>query len=127
MFPVAYHYIMRFHKVVCEMSKACFEQVQQCCLGLLNFSLAMCVACRVMHVRGVQVAMVGAVGQDYVHRVLSTYDPKSAIEMVHKRGALTSPNCKPLLGLLDQLGVTRCDSHAVAPPGKPGVPPKLPT
>lgn len=38
---------------------------------------------------------------------LSTNDPQSAIADIQQRGALQDPRCRPLLGLLDQLGLTR--------------------
>jgi hypothetical protein len=38
---------------------------------------------------------------------LSTNDPQSAIADIQQRGALQDPRCRPLLGLLDQLGLPR--------------------
>ena len=38
---------------------------------------------------------------------LSTNDPQSAIADIQARGALQDPRCRPLLGLLDQLGLCR--------------------
>ncbi len=54
-----------------------------------------------------QVPLVGAVGQDYVHTVLSSTDPQSALKEIQKRGAFKNRRCEPLLRLLDQLGLKR--------------------
>jgi hypothetical protein len=56
----------------------------------------------------VQTPLVAGLGQDYVKNTLSTSkNPQTAIREVQNRGALHNPRCKPLLGLLDQLGCTR--------------------
>ncbi|BDA45944.1 Negative elongation factor B [Coccomyxa sp. Obi] len=57
-----------------------------------------------------QVPLVGAVGQDYVHTVLSSTDPQSALKEIQKRGAFKNRRCEPLLRLLDQLGLKRSDT-----------------
>lgn len=54
-----------------------------------------------------QTPLVGAVGQSYVQRILSHNDPLKAIQLVQSRAGLTATNTKPLLGLLDQVGITR--------------------
>lgn len=64
-----------------------------------------------MHYEHVQVPLVGAVGQDYVHTVLSSMDPQNALREIQKRGAFKDRRCEPLLRLLDQLGAKRC-AHA---------------
>ena len=55
-----------------------------------------------------QAPLVGAVGQEYVHSVLSSLDPQSALREVQRRGAFANKRCDPLLRLLDNLGVKRC-------------------
>ncbi|GAB4814531.1 hypothetical protein N2152v2_001577 [Parachlorella kessleri] len=69
-----------------------------------------------------QTPLVGSAGQEYVQAsepcdrfgrcvTLSTNDPQSAIGDIQARGALQDPRCRPLLGLLDQLGMCRAESH----------------
>ena len=55
-----------------------------------------------------QVPLVGAVGQDFVHTVLSSTDPQSALREIQKRGAFKNRRSEPLLRLLDHLGLKRC-------------------
>lgn len=55
--------------------------------------------------------LVGNVGQEYVQSTLTTMDPLSAIQDIQARGALQDPRCQPLVGLLDQLGLTRAEAH----------------
>ncbi|PRW60598.1 Negative elongation factor B [Chlorella sorokiniana] len=55
--------------------------------------------------------LVGNVGQEYVQNTLTTMDPLSAIQDIQNRGALQDPRCGPLIGLMDQLGLTRAESH----------------
>lgn len=55
----------------------------------------------------VQVPLVGAVGQDYVHTVLQSMDPQSALKEIQRRGAFKNKRCEPLLRLLDHLGLQR--------------------
>ena len=50
-----------------------------------------------------------AVGQEYVHQKLSTKNPIEAITEINRYASLQDPRCKPLLGLLDQLGAPRSD------------------
>lgn len=52
--------------------------------------------------------LVGQAGQEFVQNTLSTHDPLEAIAEIQRRGGLPDPRCAPLLGLLDQLGVSRC-------------------
>ncbi len=54
-----------------------------------------------------QVPLVGAVGQEYVHNVLSSTDPQSALKEIQRRGAFKNRRCEPLLRLLDHLGAKR--------------------
>lgn len=51
--------------------------------------------------------LVGQAGQEFVQNTLSTHDPLEAIAEIQRRGGLPDPRCGPLLGLLDQLGVSR--------------------
>ena len=48
-----------------------------------------------------------APGRPLPQVTLSTNDPQSAIADIQRRGALQDPRCRPLLGLLDQLGLPR--------------------
>lgn len=55
--------------------------------------------------------LLGVRGQEYVQARLSTADPTSAIKDIQTHGALKDERCVPLLGLLDQLGLPRSESH----------------
>ena len=55
--------------------------------------------------------LIGSVGQEYVQNTLSTNDPVTAIGDIQTRIALPDPRCRPFLGMLDQLGLSRADSH----------------
>jgi hypothetical protein len=55
--------------------------------------------------------LVGNVGQDFVQATLTTMEPLSAIQEIQARGALQDPACVPLIGLMDQLGLARAESH----------------
>jgi len=55
--------------------------------------------------------LIGAEGQGFVQTALSTADPARAIAEIQERGAMRDPRCKPLLDLLDQLGLARSESH----------------
>ncbi|PSC68506.1 Negative elongation factor B [Micractinium conductrix] len=55
--------------------------------------------------------LVGNVGQEYVQSTLTTMDPLSAIQDIQAQSSLQDPRCRPLIGLLDQLGITRAESH----------------
>ena len=55
--------------------------------------------------------LIGNVGQEFVQTVLSTNDPATALTDIQTRAALSDPRCRPLLGLLDQLGLGRAESH----------------
>lgn len=50
--------------------------------------------------------LIGAAGNDYVMDLLSREHPQTAIQKIQKRASLHHPLCAPLLGLVDQLGVT---------------------
>ena len=50
---------------------------------------------------------MGAVGQEYVHSVLTSMNPQAAVREVQKQGSFRSRRCTPLLELLDQLGLKR--------------------
>ena len=58
-------------------------------------------------VLNVQAPLVRAVGQEYVHQQLSAKKPTDAIKAIKQHASLPDPRCKPLLGLLDQLGAPR--------------------
>ena len=55
----------------------------------------------------VQAPLVGEVGQEYVHSVLTSMNPQAAVKEVQKQGSFCNRRCKPLLELLDQLGLKR--------------------
>ena len=57
-----------------------------------------------------QAPLVGAVGQEYVHTVLTSMNPQNAVKEIQKHGAFRNKRCKPVLELLDQLGLKRCFS-----------------
>ena len=59
----------------------------------------------------VQAPLVGAVGQEYVHTVLTSMNPQNAVKEIQKHGAFRNKRCKPVLELLDQLGLKRCPFH----------------
>jgi len=65
---------------------------------------------------GMQEALVGGVGQEYVQSVLSTTDPASAVAQIQRHAGLRDPTARPLLQLLDQLG----RSQGGGPPGSAG-------
>ena len=50
---------------------------------------------------------MGVVGQEYVRDCLVTKGP-GALKEIGARAGLRDPRCAPLLGLLDQLGFSRC-------------------
>jgi len=54
--------------------------------------------------------IIGNVGQEFVQSALSN-DPIAGINEIQARASLADPRCRPLLGLLHQLGVNRTDSH----------------
>ncbi len=71
-----------------------------------------------------QAPLVGAVGQEYVHSVLTSMNPQNAVKEIQKHGAFRNKRCKPVLELLDQLGLKRCPpmplflpSHSTEVPG----------
>jgi len=56
-------------------------------------------------------SLVGNVGQDFVQNTLTTRGPKEAIDLIQLKGTFKNPRCQPVLGLLDQLGLDRRESH----------------
>ena len=54
-----------------------------------------------------QAPLVGAVGQEYVHSVLTSMNPQNAVKEIQKHGAFRNKRGKPVLELLDQLGLKR--------------------
>lgn len=57
--------------------------------------------------RKVEAPLVGQLGQEFVQTMLSTQEPLQAIAEIQNRCGLPDPRCGTLLGLLDQLGVSR--------------------
>ena len=56
-----------------------------------------------------QAPLVGELGQSTIQKVLShTENPSNAIREIQIKASLRNPHCRPLLSLLDELGVTRC-------------------
>lgn len=55
--------------------------------------------------------LVGEHGQEYIQSLLSTTDPVTAITEIQQKGGIQDSRCTPLLGLLDQLGLSRAESH----------------
>ena len=55
--------------------------------------------------------LVGNVGQEFVQNTLSGNDPRKAVELIQQKGSFRDSRCQPLLGLLDQLGLERAESH----------------
>ena len=52
---------------------------------------------------------MGELGQSTIQSVLShTEHPGNAIKEIQIKASLRNPRCRPLLSLLDELGVTRC-------------------
>lgn len=55
-----------------------------------------------------QTPLVGQLGQSTIQKVLSvTENPGNAIGEIQIKASLRNPQCRPLLSLLDDLGVTR--------------------
>lgn len=54
--------------------------------------------------------LVGTVGQDFIQSMLAK-NPKDAIDAIQHKASFRNPRCQPLLGLLDQLGLERRESH----------------
>lgn len=55
--------------------------------------------------------LVGHVGQEFVQNKLTSGNPKEAVTVIQQKGSFDNPRCQPLLGLLDQLGLERRESH----------------
>ncbi len=57
---------------------------------------------------GLQQPLVGELGQSTIQSVLShTEQPGNAIKEIQIKASLRNHHCRPLLSLLDELGVTR--------------------
>ena len=55
-----------------------------------------------------QAPLVGDAGQTFVTETLGSAKPQKAIQAIQQAASLQDPRTKPLLGLLDHLGVSRC-------------------
>ncbi|KAL3145434.1 hypothetical protein ABBQ38_001680 [Trebouxia sp. C0009 RCD-2024] len=56
--------------------------------------------------------LVGELGQSTIQKVLShTENPGNAIREIQMKASLRNPHCRPLLSLLDELGITRLETH----------------
>lgn len=55
--------------------------------------------------------LVGHVGQEFIQNKLTTGNPTEAVAVIQQKGTFNNPRCQPLLGLLDQLGLERRESH----------------
>ena len=51
---------------------------------------------------------MGDAGQTFVTETLGSEKPQKAIQLIQQAAALQDPRTKPLLSLLDHLGVSRC-------------------
>lgn len=59
-----------------------------------------------------QQPLVGELGQSTIQSVLShTEQPGNAIKEIQLKASLRNHHCRPLLSLLDELGVTRLETH----------------
>lgn len=54
-----------------------------------------------------QAPLVGDAGQTFVTETLGSERPQKAIQLIQQAAALQDPRTKPLLSLLDHLGVSR--------------------
>lgn len=57
------------------------------------------------------VPLIGGVGVDFVANTLTTFAPEEAIREVQAKGALSKDGCLPLLGMLDQMSMSRLEAH----------------
>ena len=55
--------------------------------------------------------LLGDAGKNFVQTKLQTVGPAEAIAEIQSRGAIQDGRCRPLLGLLDHLGVSRAEAH----------------
>jgi hypothetical protein len=55
-------------------------------------------------------ALVGQVGQDFIQNTLLG-NPVESVAVIQQKCTFDNPRCQPLLGLLDQLGLERRESH----------------
>lgn len=55
--------------------------------------------------------LVGHVGQEFIQNMLTGGNPTEAVAVIQQKGTFANPRCQPLLGLLDQLGLQRRESH----------------
>eukprot|EP00891_Asterochloris_glomerata_P009209 jgi/Astpho2/9209/Aster-07167 len=55
--------------------------------------------------------LIGATGKSFVQQLLANSKPAEALRDIQQRGGMANPRCKPLLGMLDYLHVSRLDAH----------------
>lgn len=55
--------------------------------------------------------LIGMDGRDFVSNKLAELAPNQAVREIQSRAGLQHPLCVPLLGLADQLSITRHDAH----------------
>ena len=54
-----------------------------------------------------QEPLIGATGKSFVQQLLANSKPAEALKDIQQRGGMANPRCKPLLGMLDYLHVSR--------------------
>ena len=54
-----------------------------------------------------QEPLIGATGKSFVQQLLANSKPAEALRDIQQRGGMANPRCKPLLGMLDYLHVSR--------------------
>ena len=70
---------------------------------------AVCHSFQRLRVR-LQEPLIGATGKSFVQQLLANSKPAEALKDIQQRGGMANPHCKPLLGMLDYLHVSRWDS-----------------
>jgi hypothetical protein len=55
--------------------------------------------------------LIGLEGSSYVSNQLASTAPQHAIRNIQRAAGLQQPLCAPLLGMVDQLGISRYEAH----------------
>lgn len=55
--------------------------------------------------------LIGGAGKEFVEQTLSTEGPRKGLDKISKLCNLTHPVVPALMGMVDQLGITRLDAH----------------
>lgn len=56
-------------------------------------------------------ALLGVAGVEFVHHTLIEQGPARGIATIQAKAGLQHPLCPPLLGMADQLGISRFEAH----------------